>query len=101
MIDVSQLDPDFDTTLRSYQIKYKKQIYRLWEEHRSVMLQMPTGTGKTRVFTSIIKDIHNLSIDQKKAIKVLVLVHRQELVEQASETLGFRYNIAHGVILSK
>lgn len=90
-----------DETLRPYQLEAKQEIYKLWKNNRSVMLQMPTGTGKTRVFTSIIKDIHNESARIKKAIKVLVLVHRRELIEQVSETLGLKYNIAHGIILSR
>ena len=43
-----------DTTLRSYQQTAKENIFAEWDEYASVMLQMPTGTGKTRLFTSII-----------------------------------------------
>jgi superfamily II DNA or RNA helicase len=102
MIDFEQiLINQNDSTLREYQIKAKIKIYRKWQNTRSVMLQMPTGTGKTRVFTSVVKDLHNYSIKIKRAIKVLILVHRQELVKQSSKTLGMKYNIAHGIIMSK
>ena len=90
-----------DESLRPYQSEVKQKIYEAWKTQRSIMLQMPTGTGKTRVFCSIVIDIHKESIKTKKAIKVLVLVHRRELIEQASETLGLKYNIAHGIILSR
>lgn len=90
-----------DEQLRDYQLDNKLKIYNLWIDNQSVMLQMPTGTGKTRLFASIVKDIHNLSIQNKKAYKVLILAHRQELIKQISENIGIRYGIAHGKIMSK
>jgi superfamily II DNA or RNA helicase len=90
-----------DEQLRDYQLENKLKIYNLWIDNQSVMLQMPTGTGKTRLFASIVKDIHNLGIQNKKAYKVLILAHRQELIKQISENIGVRYGIAHGKIMSK
>lgn len=90
-----------DNQLRDYQKINKLKIYDSWNEFKSVMLQMPTGTGKTRLFASIVKDIHNQSIENKKAFKVLILAHRQELIRQISENIGVRYGIAHGKIMSK
>ncbi|HPN69560.1 MAG TPA: DEAD/DEAH box helicase [Saprospiraceae bacterium] len=86
--------------LRDYQISHKNEIYKKWENHRSIMLQMPTGTGKTRLFASIVRDIHDLGASNKKALKVLILVHREELIHQAAENLGNVYNVAHGIIKS-
>lgn len=87
--------------LRDYQISYKNEIYSQWQEKRRIMLQMPTGTGKTRLFASIVRDIHDFGASQKKALKVLILVHREELVHQTSETLGVTYGVAHGIIMAK
>ena len=42
-----------DSDLRPYQNDNKEQIYKSWNDNRAVMLQMPTGTGKTRLFVSI------------------------------------------------
>ena len=89
-----------DATLRDYQQENKQKIYDAWGCYNSVMLQMPTGTGKTRLFVSIIKDIFHYSRDNKVALKVLVLVHRTELIDQIDEELGYRYNLAHGIIQS-
>ena len=47
-----------DKTLRPYQQKAKQEIFNAWDYVDNVMFQMPTGTGKTRLFTSIIKDIN-------------------------------------------
>jgi superfamily II DNA or RNA helicase len=90
-----------DEQLRDYQLENKLKIYEHLEVSKSVMLQMPTGTGKTRLFASIVKDIHNLSIKDKKAYKVLILAHRNELIKQISENVGVQYGIAHGKIMSK
>ena len=87
-----------DSSLRQYQQKNKEKIYKTWETCKSVMLQMPTGTGKTRLFVSIIKDIHHLAQEEGNAIKVLILVHRKELVDQIDEELSLRYGLAHGII---
>lgn len=58
------------------------------------MLQLPTGTGKTILFTSIIKDL----IRDNKT-KILILAHRKELIDQISEHLT-KYKIGHGLITS-
>ena len=89
-----------DKGLRDYQRENKQKVYEAWECNQSVMLQMPTGTGKTRVFASIIKDIRYYSEEAKRAFKVLVLVHRKELIDQIDEELGYRYGLAHGIIQS-
>lgn len=100
-IDFSELDPYSDDTLRDYQIENKVKIYDSWNKHRSVMLQMPTGTGKTRVFVSIAKDLHNWGAKNKRAVRVLILAHRKELIEQISENVGLKYGLAHGLIISQ
>lgn len=100
-VDFSELDPYSDDTLRDYQIENKVKIYDSWKRHRSVMLQMPTGTGKTRVFVSIAKDLHNWGAKHKRAVRVLILAHRKELIEQISENVGLKYGLAHGLIISQ
>lgn len=90
-----------DSDLRPYQNDNKEQIYKSWNDCRAVMLQMPTGTGKTRLFVSILKDLHKYAAESKKQIRVLILVHRVELIDQISEELGVRYGLAHGFIHSK
>lgn len=97
MLDLCSLD-NLDTTLREYQVKSKAEIYKAWENSSSVLFQMPTGTGKTRLFASIIKDLQRISSLEKKRIGVLVLAHREELIEQIDQTLSLKYGIAHGII---
>lgn len=102
---LSQL-PEIDTKLRPYQSASKKAIYSAWETSNSVLFQMPTGTGKTYLFCSIIRDIQRLSVEEKRLtgekciFRVLVLAHRTELIDQIDETLKYNYGISHGIIKS-
>ena len=69
-----------DTSLRYYQFDNKLKIYNEWSTCDSVMLQMPTGTGKTRLFVSIVKDILSCRMHDGIIPRVLLMVHRKELV---------------------
>ena len=86
-----------DSTLRQYQQKAKKEIFESWDEIDNVMFQMPTGTGKTRLFTSIISDINKYSIQRKEAVKILIVAHRTELINQIDEHLK-KYKVPHNVL---
>lgn len=99
-VDFSELNAAKDQSLRPYQILNKQKIYKFWENGRTVMLQMPTGTGKTRLFVSIVRDLHEWGAAHNQSVKVLLLAHRVELIQQISENLGLRYKLAHGVIAS-
>ena len=83
--------------LRSYQSEMKQNVYNLWDKIDNVMLQMPTGTGKTIVFTSIVRDIRKWCQRNSKESKILIIAHRKELIEQASNKLG---SLTHGIIQS-
>ena len=87
----------FDKTLRPYQQTAKNDIFASWDECNNVMFQMPTGTGKTRLFTSIISDIKAWSVLFHHEAKVLIIAHRVELIEQISESLD-KYKVEHGII---
>lgn len=72
-------------SLRDYQKEAIASIYREFRNSRSVLLQMPTGTGKTTVFSALIKDwVENREPNKK----VLVIVHRHELVSQIINRLN-------------
>lgn len=86
-----------NTVLRPHQIEAKAKIFEAWTKYDSVMLQMPTGTGKTYLFTSLINDIINTYKLAYKDIKILIVAHRTELLDQISATLN-KFGIAHGFI---
>jgi superfamily II DNA or RNA helicase len=76
--------------LRNYQIQAVRQIESI---QGNVMLQMPTGSGKTYTFCEIAKRHFTENIQ-----KVLIVVHRQELLQQAYKSLGERcFKIEKGV----
>ena len=86
-----------DPSLRPYQEKAKEEIFESWDEVDNVMFQMPTGTGKTRLFTSIIRDINDYSIKHREPVKILIIAHRTELIDQIDESLT-KYSVPHNVI---
>lgn len=68
--------------LRPYQEEARQKVQEEWEEGKKrTLLVLPTGTGKTIVFSKIIED------RVKKGERVLVIAHRGELLEQASDKL--------------
>ncbi len=91
--DISRID----NSLRPYQQQAKKDIFSAWDECDAVMFQMPTGTGKTRLFSSIISDIKTWGVQNGEDVKILIIAHRIELIDQISENLE-RYKVSHGII---
>ena len=68
--------------LRDYQEKAREAVQNEWGNGRKrTLLVLPTGCGKTIVFSKIIEDRVKLGEG------VLVLAHRSELLEQASDKL--------------
>lgn len=98
IIDFEELKFSKDQYLRLCQKDNKEKIYESWKKNRSVMLQMPTGTGKTRLFSSIIKDIRFYSLNYQLDISCLIMVHRMELIDQIVKTLQDHYDLESGII---
>lgn len=82
--------------LRDYQLKCLNSIEKGLEKHKSVLIQVPTGGGKTLIFNAYAFN---------KTGNTLVLVHRKELLSQtadkykmiggAEENIGY---IAQGIL---
>jgi DNA repair protein RadD len=78
--------------LRSYQsacVDALRQSYAAG--HRAPLLALPTGGGKTIIFADI------TSSASAKSKRVLVVVHRRELLKQASDKLSWA-GVPHGII---
>ena len=87
-------------TLREYQAEMLSRLGMAWTEHRSVMVQMPTGTGKTVLLAAMIRSLSpGLSPEGEGSGGVLVVAHRRELIAQISQMLDAA-GIAHGLIVS-
>ena len=77
-----------DIQLYDYQRDMSERIEAAFRSCQSVMVQMPTGTGKTVLLTEVVKN-------EKGKVKnpcVWIVVHRRELVEQIRETLETMMN---------
>ena len=69
--------------LFDYQEDMKERIEKTLRLHRSVMAQMPTGTGKTYLLTAVIDSF----VSNNPKEKVWIVAHRRELVSQIDETI--------------
>lgn len=78
--------------LRPYQADAIASIRQAFaQRHRAVLFVLPTGGGKTVVFSHIAEQA------AAKGNRIAVLVHRQELLEQASRSLA-SLGVQHGLI---
>lgn len=72
-----------EVKLFDYQEDMKERIEKTLSLHRSVMAQMPTGTGKTYLLTAVIDSF----VNNNPMEKVWIVAHRRELVSQIDETV--------------
>ena len=84
--------------LFDYQEDMVKRVQEAFKHHDAVMVQMPTGTGKTMVLANIV-----FSFLEKSNHPIWIVAHRRELVEQIKGTLNKSLLIFsnHPVPLSK
>ena len=73
--------------LRDYQIDICTHVRKAFEHHRSVMVQMPTGTGKTIVLASLVIEILKNERIKGRSGRILIVAHRRELIEQIKATI--------------
>ncbi len=69
--------------LFDYQEDMKERIEKAMRLHRSVMAQMPTGTGKTVLLASVVESF----LREHSNCNVWIVAHRRELVSQIRETI--------------
>lgn len=68
--------------LRDYQQELIEKVFSQWRAgHRRLLMQLPTGAGKTVVFSAVSRQF------TQRGEGVLVLAHREELLLQAKEKL--------------
>ena len=70
--------------LFDYQEDMRERIEKALRLHRSVMAQMPTGTGKTVLLASVVESF----LREHSDCNVWIVAHRRELVSQIRETIG-------------
>ena len=77
--------------LFDYQEDMKERIEKALRLHRSVMAQMPTGTGKTVLLASVVESF----LREHSNCKVWIVAHRRELVSQIRETIERIFSKTH------
>ena len=68
--------------LRPYQQEAKDSVFEQWGKVKKTLVVLPTGCGKTIVFAKVAEEC----VRQGK--RVLILAHRGELLEQASDKIA-------------
>ena len=77
--------------LFDYQEDMKERIEKALRLHRSVMAQMPTGTGKTVLLASVVEAF----LREHSNCNVWIVAHRRELVSQIRETIQGVFSKTH------
>ena len=68
--------------LRPYQAEAKDAVLKEWSQgHRKTLVVLPTGTGKTIVFSSVVEN------RVRNGGRALIMAHRGELLDQAADKL--------------
>lgn len=79
--------------LRQYQSDLLSKIHTSWRAgSRRIMVQSPTGSGKTVLMGHIAKKV------SCRGKRVLILAHRQELIEQAADKVGTISGLPVGIV---
>ena len=68
--------------MRPYQQEARQAVHEQWEDVDRTLLVLPTGTGKTIVFSKIVED------RVRAGGRALILAHRGELLDQAADKLA-------------
>ena len=65
--------------LRPYQDGAVSGAFEAWKECNSTLIVLPTGLGKTVVFSEIVR--------RMQPLRSIVIAHREELIFQAAEKI--------------
>lgn len=68
--------------MRPYQQEARQAVHEQWEDIDRTLLVLPTGTGKTIVFSKIVED------RVRAGGRALILARRGELLDQAADKLA-------------
>lgn len=66
---------------RPYQVEGIESVFEQWKDNQSTLIVCPTGCGKTTTFTEIARR------RIQESGRVLILVHREELLNQAKDRM--------------
>lgn len=76
-------------TMRPYQNAAVEGAFKAWEENASTLIVLPTGLGKTVVFSEIVR--------RMQPARSIVIAHREELIFQAAEKIERVTGVVGGI----
>ena len=81
--------------LRDYQIEICESVREAFKKHRSVMMQMPTGTGKTVVLASLVQqyldkslELREISLESPQGLRQLTLASSKNSLSSKFDTIS-------------
>jgi len=77
--------------LRDYQKEGLRKVQDALDDGKNAIYVLPTGGGKSHIIAALVKHYSNAGK------RILICVHRVELLKQISHTLG-QFGVEHGVI---
>ena len=83
-------EPPLD--LRDYQVRTLDAIQKAFQEHDSVLATGPTGSGKTVMFSEIVRR------SARRSVLADILVHREELLKQSAATIKWITGVEPGIV---
>ena len=87
-------------SLYEHQESHKDRTRAALAKHRRVILNAPTGCGKTRMAKWILGATTNRTPTDKQSGKSLFTVHRRGLVDNAVDSFAESPPIPHGIVMS-
>lgn len=83
------------TTLRDYQHECKQAVFRdIGEGHKKIACVLPTGSGKTTIFGSIVEEYTR----NNQGKRVIIVSHLGLLVTQTSDRMREEWGVRTGVL---
>ena len=83
--------------LRDYQLAICERVKEAFETHRSVMMQMPTGTGKTVVLVELVKqyldkslELREIGLESPQGSRQLTLASNKNSLSSKLDTISYQ-----------
>ena len=76
------IEPIGEVIPRPYQAESVESVFKCWETDRSTLVVLPTGCGKSVVFSQVMRRLH---LENDGHHRMMVLAHRKELIFQAAQ----------------
>jgi superfamily II DNA or RNA helicase len=84
-------------SLRPYQEESLTELRKLTTKHRNILVQLPTGGGKTIIQAMVVTMMLDRAIKLNKAIRIWIVIPRDEIINETSKKFK-SFGIVHKTI---